>query len=67
MAAVLVAEVARRTDTRAALDDDGFLAAVSATDFLLRHQASREALAALWSRREASVAAEGFGGTGGRE
>jgi hypothetical protein len=53
-AAVLVVDVARVTagGTRS-LDDDGFLAAVSATDFLLRHQASREELAARWSRREA--------------
>jgi len=54
-AAVLVVESARVLDDSGTLHEDGVLAAVSATDFLLRHQASREGLAALWSRREAGV------------
>lgn len=55
VAAVLVTEVARAGGASTVLDDEGFLAAVSATDFLLRHQASREELAALWSRREPAL------------
>lgn len=54
VAAVLVAEVARVAGASTVLDDDRFLAAVSATDLLLRHEASREDLAARWSQREAA-------------
>jgi len=54
-AAVLLVESARALDDSGTLHEEGFLAAVGATEFLLRHQASREGLAALWSRREAGV------------
>jgi Fe-S-cluster containining protein len=59
VAAVLVVEVARvLARAPARLDDEAFLNAVSATDFLLRHQASREGLAGLWSQREFDAGSE---------
>lgn len=53
VAAVLLTEVARLGPST--LDQARFLAAVRGTDFLLRHEASREALAAVWNRRERDV------------
>ena len=52
VAAVLLVEVARVKASSDSWGREGFLAAVGATDFLLRHEASREALAAVWTRRE---------------
>jgi len=51
-AAVLVLETARALHAVRDFGVDAFLDAVAAADFLLRHQAPREDLAALWSRRE---------------
>lgn len=50
--AVLVLETARALHAARDFGEEAFLEAVAAADFLLRHQASREDLAALWSRRE---------------
>ncbi len=58
--AVLASELARPAG-QPVTDEDRFVAAVRATDYLLRHLASSQALADTWSRREGLLPASPAG------